>query len=211
MKSTVYLVMTVTMNRRKVDVPAVRAITIEMMTLDQVIRLEKESTGLAAPLLLFQQGCKALRHSWVLPTPCRPVSPVPIIRAGVTSHLRVSNNWHRSMLIEGGAGSIPERPAGAGCGVPVSTDGPPSTFARMPKECPSSELLIEPVVKQMKGLRAYHRPIIIGPARDHRVKEPNEVRLLGGLISADHLRELGPVAFNRFRAWLDERFEAASP
>ena len=197
MKSTVYLVMTVTMNRRKVDVPAVRAITIEVMTLDQVIRLEKESTGLAAPLLFFQQGCKTLRHAWVLSTPRRPVSPVPVIGASVTSHFRMPNNWHRSMLIEGWASSIPERPAGAGCGIPVSTNGPPSTFARMPKECPSSELLIESVVKQMKGLRAYHRPIIIRPARDHRVEEPNEIRLLGSLISADHLRELGPVAFNR--------------
>jgi hypothetical protein len=33
-KPTVYLVVTVTMNHRKVDVPVVRAIAIEMMTLD---------------------------------------------------------------------------------------------------------------------------------------------------------------------------------
>jgi hypothetical protein len=85
------------------------------------------------------------------------------------------------------------------------------TFARMPKERPSSEFFIEPVVKQMKGLRAHHCPIIIGPARDHRVKEPNEIRLLGGLIMADHLRELSPVAFDHLLAWLDEGFEATSP
>jgi hypothetical protein len=81
----------------------------------------------------------------------------------------------------------------------------------MPKERPSSEFLIESVVKQMESLRAHHCPIIIGPARDHQVKESNEIRLLSGLIAADQLRELGPVAFDRLWAWLNERFEAASP
>ena len=123
----------------------------------------------------------------------------------------MSNNRHRSVPIKSWADTIPECPASAGCCIPVSTDGPPTTFTRVPKERPSSEFLIEPVVKQVKRLRAHYRPIIIGPARDHRVQEPDEVRLLGRLISADHLRELGPVPFDRLSAWLNERFEAASP
>src|SRR5688572_15699275 len=166
--------MTVTMNRRKVDVPVVKSIAIEMMTFDQVIRLEKESTCLAAPLLFFQQCCQSFRHAWVVSPSCRPVSPVPIIWAGAASHFSVSHNRHACVPMQGQTVSVPELPAFAWGDVPVSRDGPPSTFARMPKECPSSEFLIESVVKQMKGLRAYYRPIVICPARDHRVEYPNE-------------------------------------
>jgi hypothetical protein len=195
-KSTVYLVMTVTMNRRKVDGPVVRAIAIEMMTFDQVIRLEKEPTGLAAPLLFLQQRRKSPRHARVASPSCRPVAPVPIIGAGTASHFSVSNDRHAKVPIQGQAISVPEFPAFAGCDSPVSRDGPPSTLTRMPKECPSSELLIESVVEQMKSLRAHYRPIVIGPARDHWVEYPHEICLLGCLRMADDLREPCPVAFD---------------
>jgi hypothetical protein len=49
----VYLVMTVTMDRRQVAVPVVRPITINVMEFDQVFRLEEESARLAAPCLFL--------------------------------------------------------------------------------------------------------------------------------------------------------------
>jgi hypothetical protein len=66
-KSTVSLVVTVTGNRRKVDVPVVGPIAIEVRVFEQVIRLEKESACLAAPFLFLQQRCQSPRHAWVLP------------------------------------------------------------------------------------------------------------------------------------------------
>ena len=59
MKSTVYLVMTVTMNRRQVDVPVIRSISIDVMEFDQVFRLEEESARLAARCLFLQHHREA--------------------------------------------------------------------------------------------------------------------------------------------------------
>jgi hypothetical protein len=52
--STVYLVVTVTVNRRQVAIPIVAVIAIEVMDFDQRLRREHESTGFAASLLYFE-------------------------------------------------------------------------------------------------------------------------------------------------------------
>jgi len=78
-KSTVYLVMTVTMERRQVAIPVVRPIAIAVMEFDQVFRREVESARFAVPCLLFQQRREASRHAWVFAPPCRPVAPVPVV------------------------------------------------------------------------------------------------------------------------------------
>jgi len=49
--STVYLVVTVTVNRRQVAIPVVAVIAIEVMDFDQRLRREDESTRFAASLL----------------------------------------------------------------------------------------------------------------------------------------------------------------
>jgi hypothetical protein len=49
--STVYLVVTVTVNRRQVAIPVVAVIAIEVMDFDQRWRREDESTRLAASWL----------------------------------------------------------------------------------------------------------------------------------------------------------------
>jgi hypothetical protein len=210
-KSTVYLVMTVTMNRRKVDVPVVSPISIEVMDFDQVIRLEEESACLAVPFLFLQQRRKSPRHAWVCAPSCRPIPPVSVIRAGLSLHFDVSTNRHARVLVECWPVSLPEVPAFAWRCVPVALDCPTPSFAWVPEKRPSSELLIEPVVEQMEGLRTDHRPIVIGPASDDGVEHPNQVRLLGRLVLADRLRQRRPVAFHRLFAWLDECFEAVSP
>ena len=51
MVSTVYLVVTVTVNRRQVAIPVVAVIAIEVMDFDQCLRREDESTRFAASLL----------------------------------------------------------------------------------------------------------------------------------------------------------------
>ncbi len=51
MVSTVYLVVTVTVNRRPVAIPVVAVIAIEVMDFDQRLRREDESTRFAASLL----------------------------------------------------------------------------------------------------------------------------------------------------------------
>ena len=53
MVPTVYLVVTVTVNCRQVVIPVVAVITIKVMDLDQHIRHEDKSTGLASSLLRF--------------------------------------------------------------------------------------------------------------------------------------------------------------
>jgi hypothetical protein len=51
---TVYLVVTMTVDRRKIDVPIVVVITIEMMDLNQCLRHEDEPTGCASSTLIFK-------------------------------------------------------------------------------------------------------------------------------------------------------------
>jgi hypothetical protein len=50
---TVYPVVTVTVDRRKIDVPVV-GITLEMMDLNKCIWREDESTGCASSTLIFK-------------------------------------------------------------------------------------------------------------------------------------------------------------
>jgi hypothetical protein len=209
--STVYLVVTVTMNRRKVEVPVVGSMAIEVMEFDQVIRLEVESARLAAPFLLLQKRRESPRHAWVFTPLYRPITPVPVIQAGFPLHFDVSNNRHARVLVECWPVFIPEVPAFAGRGVPRATDGPTPTCARVPEERPSSALLIQLVVEPMEGRRTDHRAIVMCPTSDDRVKYPDQVRLLGRLVLTDDLRQLRPVAFHRLFAWPDERCEATSP
>jgi len=52
----VYLVVTVTVDRRKVAVSVIAMVSIPMMELDQGIRGEEESTGWASPPLLLNSA-----------------------------------------------------------------------------------------------------------------------------------------------------------
>ena len=210
MKSTVYLVMTVTMNCRQVDVPVVRSIAIDVMEFDQVFRLEEESARLAVSCLFLQQRCKAPRHAWVFTPPCRPIAPVAVVQARLPLHFDVSHNGDTRVLVECWSVAVPESPAFAGCGVPISLDGPSPTFAGVPEKRPSSELLIQAVVEQMKGPCTDHCTIVIGPASDDRVEDADQVRLLGRFMLTDQCRQRRPVAFHRLVTRPDERFEATS-
>jgi hypothetical protein len=209
--STVYLGVTVTMTRRKVDVPVIGPMASQVMDVDQGIRLEEEPARLAAPFLLLHQRRKSPRYAWVLTPPGRPIPPVPVIRAGLPVHFDVSNNRHARVLVECRPVSLPELPACAWRRVPVSTDCPTPTFARVPDKRPSSELLIEAVVEPIEGLRTDHRTLVIGPASADRVQHPKQVRLLGRPVLADQLRQPRPVAFPRLCTWLEACFEATSP
>src|SRR5262249_43319713 len=133
--------MTVTVDRRKVKVPVLGPIAIAVMDLDQVLRPEEESTRLAVPFLFLQQHRKAPWHARVFTPPCRPIAPVPVIRAGLSLHFDMPQNWHVRVLVEARSVFLPEVPALAWCDVPVATDHPSPTFARMPEERPTSELL----------------------------------------------------------------------
>src|SRR5262245_40193501 len=203
--------MTVTMNHRQIDIPVVRPIAIAVMEFDQVFRREEESARLAVSCLFLQQRCKAPRHAWVFTPPCRPIAPVAVVQARLPLHFDVSHNGDTRVLVECWSVAGPERPACAGCGVPVALDSPSPTFAGVPEKRPSSALLIQAVVEQMQGLRTDHRPIVIGPASDDRVEEADPVRLLGRFMLTDQCRQRGPVAFYRLVTWPDECFEAPTP
>jgi len=125
-------------------------------------------------------------------------------------HFDVSHNRDTRVSVERWSLGIPEVPAFAGGGVPVSLDCPPPTLARVPEKRPSSELLIQAVVEQMKGPCTDHCTIVISPASDDRVEYADQVRLLGRLMLTDQRRQRRPVAFHRLVAWPDERFEATS-
>ena len=211
MKSTVYLVMTVTMNRRQVAVPVVRSLAIDVMEFDQVFRREEEAARLAVPCLFLQQRRESTRHAGIFTPPCRPIAPVPIVQARRPSHFDVSHNGDTRVLVERWPICIPEVPAFAGSGIPISPDCPPSTLPRVPEKRPSSELLLQSVVEQMKRPRADHRTIVIGPASDDWVEDANQVRLLGCLVLTNQCRQCCPVALHRLFTWSDERFEATSP
>jgi len=132
-KSTVYLVVTVTMNRRQVGVPVVRSISIDVMEFDQVFRLEEESARLTAPCLFLQQRREPPRHTWVFTPPCRPIAPVPVVQARLPLHFDMSHNGDTRVLVERWSLAIPEVPAFAGGCVPISLDCPPPTFPRVSK------------------------------------------------------------------------------
>ena len=182
MKSTVYLVMTVTMDRRQVAVPVVRPIAIAVMEFDQVFRLEIESARLATPGLFLQQRREPPRHAGVFTPPCRPIAPVPVVQARLPLHFHVSHNGDTRVPVERWSIAIPEVPAFAGGSVPISLDGPPPTFTRMPEKRPSSELLIQAVVEQMERPRTDHRTIVVGPASNDRVEYADQIYLLGRLV-----------------------------
>ena len=111
MKSAVDLVVTVTVDRRKIVVPVLGPIAIKVMDLEQVLRLEEESARLTAPVLFLQQGCEVPRHAWVFALPRRPITPAPIIQAGLPLHFDVSPNRHARVLVEARSVFLPEVPA----------------------------------------------------------------------------------------------------
>src|SRR5215472_4804631 len=202
--------MTVTMDRRQVAVPVVRSITIAVMEFDQVFRREVESARLTTPGLLLHQRREPPRHPRVCTPPCRPIAPVPVVQACFPLHFDVSHNRDTRVPVERWSLGIPEGPAFARGGVPIALDDPPPTFAWVPEKRPSSELLIQSVVEQMKRPRTDHCPIVIGPASDDRVQEADQVRLRGRLLLTDQRRQRCPVAFHRLVTWSDERFETTS-
>jgi hypothetical protein len=68
-------------------------------------------------------------------------------------------------------------------------------LAGVPEQRPSSELLIQAVVEQMKGPYTDHCTVVIGPASDEQVKEADQVRLLGRLMLTDQRRGLRKLGF----------------
>ena len=81
----------------------------------------------------------------------------------------------------------------------------------MPEEHPPSELLVQSVVEQMKGLGTDHRAVVVGPAGDDRGEQADKIDLSCRFVPADDLRQLRPVAFDCLCTGRDERFEAPSP
>src|SRR5712692_9302296 len=203
--------MTVTVDRRKIGVSVLGPIAITVMDLDEAFRLEEESARLTAPLLFLQQGRESPRHAGVFALPRRPITPASIIQAGLPLHFDVSHNWHVRVLVEAWSVFLPEVPALAWRDVPVATDHPPPTFARMPEEHPPSELLVQSMVEQMKGLCTDHGAVVVGPAGDDRVEQADEIALSCRFVPADELRQLRPVAFHCLCTGRDERLEAPSP
>jgi len=180
-KSTVALVMTVTMNRRKGDVPGVRTMAIKVMECAQVIRLEEESARRATPFLVLQKRRESPRYAWVVAPSCRPIAPVPVIQAGRPWPFDVSNHRYARVLVECRPGVIPDFPALAGRGIPITLESPPPPRARMPAKRPASALLIQLAVVPMEGHRTDHRALVICPASDARVEYPAQVRLRAAL------------------------------
>ena len=66
------------------------------------------------------------------------------------------------------------------------------------------------MVEPLEDVLAHHRPIIITPARNHRIQSTNHSLLGGGLILANHLSKPPIVRFDGLRTRFDERFEALS-
>ena len=108
MKSTVYLVMTVTMNHRQVDISVVRPIAIAVMAFDQGFRREEESARLAVPCLFLQQRREAPRHTRVFAPSCRPIAPVAVVWARLPLHFDVSHNGDMRVLVQGWSVAVPE-------------------------------------------------------------------------------------------------------
>src|SRR5262249_22495763 len=160
--------------------------------------------------LLLQQRREAPRHARVFAPSCRPIAPVAVVRARLPLHFDVSHNGDTRVLVECWSLGIPEVPAFAGGGVPIALDDPPPTFAWVPEKRPSSELLIQSVVEQMKRPRTDHCTIVIGPASDDRVQDADQVCLRGRLVLTDQRRQRCLVAFHRLLTWPNERFEAPS-
>jgi hypothetical protein len=181
------------------------------MEFDQVFRREEESARLAVPCLFLPQRREAPRHTRVFAPSCRPIAPVAVVRARLPLHFDVSHHGDTRVLVAWWSVAVPESPAFAGRGVPIALDGPSPTLAGVPAKRPSSALLIQAVVEPMQGLRTAHRTRGIGPARNDRGEQADQVRWLSRLVRTDQRRPRCPVAFHRLLPWRDERFAAPSP
>ena len=94
MLSTVYLVVTVTVNRQEVIELVVLVITIEMVEFHKGLRHENESASLATSLLVLESPCQVGWHTGVYPSTRCPITPVAVKWTCLSSDLDVSNNRH---------------------------------------------------------------------------------------------------------------------
>jgi len=208
MLPAVYLVVTVTVDRRDVIELVVLMITIEMVQFHKGLRHENESASLATPLLMLESPCQAGWHPWVHPPAHRPVAPVAVIGTCLPPHLGVSDDRHLGVGIENTSPSARKYPALTSIYPPVALGDPVLGFARMPMACPPGETDIELVIELVEDDLADHRPIIVTPTRNHRVQPTDQSALCGRLILADHFGELPIVGLDGLRTRFDERFEA---
>jgi hypothetical protein len=164
---------------------------------------------MAAAFLSFQQGSHPARDAGVAAPACGPVSPVPIERTGWVFHLPVSDNRHirvpvkRQPVVGGKHPSVPLVRA------PVALGGPVARLARVSVTRPWREFQVQPVVQALEDALADRRAVVMAPACNHRVAQPDQVCLPGRFVLSDDRPQLGIVALDGRLTRFDERFEAA--
>ena len=119
MMSTVYLVVTVAVNRRQVGIPVIAVIAIEMMGFDQRFRRENESTSYASSVLSLQQLSHSVRDARISSPAHRPVTPVAIVWTGAVFDFNMPHNRYAGMLIELQSIDGGKHPALAGMDSPI--------------------------------------------------------------------------------------------
>ena len=207
--SPVYLAMTVTVDGRQIAIGVVLVVLILVMDLHQRLRQEEEPTVSATACLSFQPGGHPAWYARVAPPTCGPVPPVPIERTGHVPHFGVPDNGHVAVLIERQPVVGGKHPPVPLVRAPVALDDPVARLAGVSVARPSCEFYVQLVVQALEDGLADHGAVVIAPACNHWVQQPDQIGLPGGFVMRGDRRELGVMTLDGVLPRSDERFEAA--
>src|SRR5262245_45733622 len=129
--ASVYLVVTVTVDRRQIAIGVIPVLLVPVMYLQQRLWQEEESTVRAPALLPVQEGGYPSRDTWIGPPAPHPIVPVPIERACRRLHFAVPGDGHCGVLVKGQplfCGKLPPRSL---LNAPVAAGNPPPPFVGM--------------------------------------------------------------------------------
>jgi hypothetical protein len=172
-------------------------------------RRARASTRGAAAVVSFQQGGPSPREAGGAAPACGPVSPVTVQRACRVPPCAGLDDRPVAVLRECQPIVGGEPPPVPRCRAPGALDDPGARLTGVSGARPSRALQVQPVVPALEDGLADDRAVVMAPARQHRVAQPDQRRLPGGFgVSADR-GELGIVTPAGIFARVDERFEAA--
>jgi hypothetical protein len=140
------LVMTVTVDGRQIAVGVGSTVPIQVVSLQQRLRREEESTAMTAAPLSFQQSGFPAWDASVAPPTRGPVLPVPVERACDVPHFAVPDDRHIGVPVDRQpvlGGKHPPLPL---VRAPVTLDDPVARLAGASVACPSREFQVQLMV-----------------------------------------------------------------
>jgi hypothetical protein len=92
--TSVYLVVTVTVDRHQIAIRSIPAVLIAVMDFQQRLWQEDESTVSTSTMSIPQQSRDPCRNPRIGAAPCRPVAPIAIEGARCAFHFAMPHDRH---------------------------------------------------------------------------------------------------------------------